>query len=57
MNLGAEVIPIGVDPNGMNINEECGSTHPQTMAKAVKEYRADLGIALGRRCGPYRHLR
>ena len=44
--LGAEVIPIGVDPNGMNINEECGSTHPQAMAKAVKEYRADLGIAL-----------
>jgi phosphoglucosamine mutase len=44
--LGAEVIPVGVTPNGMNINEECGSTSPQTMAKAVKEYRADIGIAL-----------
>jgi len=44
--LGAEVIPIGVDPNGANINEECGSTHPQAMAKAVKQYRADIGIAV-----------
>jgi phosphoglucosamine mutase len=44
--LGAEVIPIGVTPNGTNINEECGSTHPQAMARAVKEYRADIGIAL-----------
>ncbi len=44
--LGAEVISIGVEPNGMNINEECGSTHPQAMAKAVKQYRADIGIAL-----------
>jgi phosphoglucosamine mutase len=44
--LGAEVIQVGVAPNGMNINEECGSTHPQAMAKAVREYRADLGIAL-----------
>jgi phosphoglucosamine mutase len=44
--LGAEVIPIGVTPNGTNINEECGSTHPQTMAKAVRDYRADIGIAL-----------
>ena len=44
--LGAEVIPIGVEPNGFNINEECGSTHPAAMARAVKEYRADMGIAL-----------
>ncbi len=44
--LGAEVIPVGVSPNGTNINEECGSTHPQAMARAVKEYRADIGIAL-----------
>ena len=44
--LGAEVIPVGVSPNGFNINEECGSTHPQAMAKAVREYRADIGIAL-----------
>ena len=44
--LGAEVIPIGVAPNGMNINEECGSTHPEAMVRAVREYRADIGIAL-----------
>ena len=44
--LGAEVIPVGVTPNGTNINEECGSTHPAAMAKMVKEYRADIGIAL-----------
>jgi phosphoglucosamine mutase len=44
--LGAEVIEIGVEPNGFNINELCGSTHPQTMSAAVKEYRADIGIAL-----------
>jgi len=44
--LGAEVIRVGVTPNGFNINEECGSTHPAAMQKAVKEYRADIGIAL-----------
>ncbi|WP_296597024.1 phosphoglucosamine mutase [Phenylobacterium sp.] len=44
--LGAEVIPIGIAPNGFNINQECGSTHPAAMHKAVKEYRADIGIAL-----------
>ena len=44
--LGADVIPVGVSPDGTNINEECGSTHPETMAKAVREYRADIGIAL-----------
>jgi phosphoglucosamine mutase len=44
--LGAEVIPIGVAPDGFNINEECGSTHPAAMQKAVKEFRADIGIAL-----------
>lgn len=44
--LGAEVIPVGVSPDGLNINEECGSTYPQTMAKAVREFRADVGIAL-----------
>ena len=44
--LGAEVIPVGVSPNGSNINEECGSTHPEAMGRAVKEYRADIGIAL-----------
>ena len=44
--LGAEVIPLGVEPNGFNINEEVGSTHPAAVAEAVKTYRADLGIAL-----------
>ena len=44
--LGAEVVEIGVSPNGLNINDECGSTHPKAMAKAVKDYRADIGIAL-----------
>ncbi|MFI4973159.1 MAG: phosphoglucosamine mutase [Caulobacterales bacterium] len=44
--LGAEVIEVGVSPNGFNINEECGSTYPTTMIKAVKDYRADIGIAL-----------
>jgi phosphoglucosamine mutase len=44
--LGAEVIPLGVAPNGTNINADCGSTHPEAMAEAVKAYRADLGIAL-----------
>jgi phosphoglucosamine mutase len=44
--LGAEVITVGVDPDGTNINAECGSTHPDAMAKLVREYRADIGIAL-----------
>ncbi|MBN1957642.1 MAG: phosphoglucosamine mutase [Desulfuromonadales bacterium] len=44
--LGAEVITLGVKPNGMNINEGCGSLHPEVMAEKVREYRADLGIAL-----------
>jgi len=44
--VGAEIIPIGVDPNGFNINEGCGSTHPGPLTRAVLEYRADVGIAL-----------
>jgi phosphoglucosamine mutase len=44
--LGAEVFPVGVEPNGTNINADCGSTHPGTLADAVKRYRADIGIAL-----------
>ncbi|WP_298272136.1 phosphoglucosamine mutase [Geobacter sp.] len=44
--LGAEVIPIGVKPNGSNINAGCGSLHPEVISEAVKEHRADLGIAL-----------
>lgn len=44
--LGAEVIQIGHEPTGTNINEKCGSTHPETMCAKVKELRADIGIAL-----------
>jgi phosphoglucosamine mutase len=44
--LGAEVIPLGVKPNGTNINAGCGSLHPEVISKAVKEHRADIGIAL-----------
>jgi phosphoglucosamine mutase len=43
--LGAEVIAIGNQPDGLNINEKVGSTHPEALQKAVVEYRADLGIA------------
>ena len=45
-SLGAKVISLGVDPNGLNINEKCGSTHPNKIQKAVKKYKAHLGIAL-----------
>jgi phosphoglucosamine mutase len=44
--LGAEVIELGSNPNGFNINVRCGSTAPETMCAAVIEHRADLGIAL-----------
>ena len=44
--LGAEVFSVGVSPNGTNINADCGSTHPATLAEAVRTYRADIGIAL-----------
>ncbi len=44
--LGAEVIPYGVNPNGTNINFECGSMHPELISRAVKEHGAHLGIAL-----------
>jgi phosphoglucosamine mutase len=44
--LGAEVIAIGTDPDGFNINKDCGSTYPKTLQKAVVENKADLGIAL-----------
>jgi phosphoglucosamine mutase len=43
--LGADVIVYGDDPNGMNINKDCGSMHPETMCKKVLENRAQLGIA------------
>ncbi|GHC36196.1 phosphoglucosamine mutase [Gemmobacter nanjingensis] len=44
--LGAEVIPVGVAPDGRNINAGCGSTHPETAAAAVLAHGADIGIAL-----------
>jgi phosphoglucosamine mutase len=44
--LDAEVISIGVDPDGFNINRECGSTEPAALCQKVKEMRADVGIAL-----------
>ena len=44
--LGAEVFKLGVEPNGMNINKECGSTYPQALGEKVRELRADIGIAL-----------
>ena len=44
--LGAEVKPIGVEPNGFNINRDVGSTATKTLVDAVTEYRADIGIAL-----------
>jgi phosphoglucosamine mutase len=44
--LGAEVIKLGVEPDGFNINQEVGSTDVRALKKAVLEYRADIGIAL-----------
>lgn len=44
--LGAHVVAVGVTPDGKNINQGCGSTHPELMSRLVKEHNADLGIAL-----------
>ena len=44
--LGAEVIPIGVEPDGFNINSDCGATAPQAMCRAVPEHDAHAGISL-----------
>ncbi len=44
--LGATVVPVGVSPNGTNINDQCGSTHTQTAAEAVVAHGADVGICL-----------
>ena len=44
--LGAEIIKIGTEPDGYNINQECGSTHPEIVRKAVIEHRADFGVSL-----------
>ncbi len=43
--LGAKVIAIGIKPNGLNINENCGSTHPSKIKSAVKKYKANIGIS------------
>jgi len=45
-DLGAKVFPIGINPNGLNINYKCGSTHPEIIRKYVKKYKADIGLAL-----------
>jgi len=45
-DLGAKIFPIGVNPNGLNINYKCGSTHPDIIRRYVKKYKADIGIAL-----------
>jgi phosphoglucosamine mutase len=44
--LGAEVIVLGAEPNGVNINKDCGALHPKNMIESVVKYRADIGIAL-----------
>ena len=46
MSLGAEVIPIGCSPNGKNINDACGSTHPELLQVTVPAVKANVGIAL-----------
>ena len=45
-DLGAKVFSIGIEPNGLNINYNCGSTFPDVLKKNVKKFKADLGIAL-----------
>src|SRR5213080_1092751 len=44
--LGADVVTVGVEPDGFNINKECGSTSPEALSRKVREMRADIGIAL-----------
>ena len=44
--IGAEVVAVGAEPDGLNINDECGATKPENLVARVREYRADLGIAL-----------
>ena len=45
-SLGAKVIAIGISPNGLNINKNCGSTFPEKIRSAVKKYKAHIGISL-----------
>ncbi|HVZ01849.1 MAG TPA: phosphoglucosamine mutase [Dongiaceae bacterium] len=44
--LGAEVVPVGVEPNGTNINRECGAVHPEALKSIVRERGAQIGVAL-----------
>ena len=44
--LGAEVVPLGITPDGLNINDKCGSTHPELMQETVVASGADIGLAL-----------
>jgi phosphoglucosamine mutase len=44
--LGADVIPIGAEPDGFNINRECGATHSEALVRAARKHRADAGVAL-----------
>lgn len=44
--LGAEVYPLGVEPDGININQNCGALHPEVISQKVKEEGADIGVAL-----------
>ena len=44
--LGAEVIPVAVSPDGTNINDACGAAHPETICRAVREHEADIGLSL-----------
>jgi phosphoglucosamine mutase len=44
--LGAEVFSVGNEPDGLNINDKCGATQPATLRSAVRQHRADIGIAL-----------
>ena len=46
VELGADILPMGVAPDGLNINLECGATAPEGMARAVREAGADIGISL-----------
>jgi phosphoglucosamine mutase len=44
--LGADVVVIGAEPNGYNVNDKCGALHPENLCQAVVKYRADVGISL-----------
>jgi len=46
LDLGAKVFSIGIKPNGLNINQKCGSTYPELLKKYVKKFKADIGVSL-----------